>query len=181
MTSQSRRRSGALASAAAAILPLMPLACRKASPAELVPGDTAGWRATTSVRLDYPVPGHEERYREIRMSPAGFAYLESGSGSPGGRLDFPDGTVIVKDIYATSRPAPGEPPVMVTAMVKAPGDPDARGGWLWVVKDLASGGEKRMVGDFCVRCHANANERHRYGTGNPEGAYADYVFYVPGR
>jgi len=152
-------------------------ACAKAVAPALVPTETAAWRSTTSARLDYPVPGHEDRYREIRMNERGFSAVPADSG----RLTFPEGTVIVKDIYASSAPASGEGPVMVTAMVKASSDPDARGGWLWVVKDLASGNESRILGDFCVRCHANANERHPYGQGNPRGVFSDYVFYVPKR
>ena len=142
----------------------------------LIPADYGEWRSPTDARLDYPIPGHEDRFRVIRMNELGFGYARSADGS---RVEFPDGTIIAKDIYATRDPAPDERPAMVTAMVKAPADPDARGGWVWVVKDAASGTEAIQTGDFCVRCHANANEPHPYGSKNPGGAYADYVFYVP--
>ena len=104
----------------------------------------------------------------------------SRASEAGGRVAFPDGTVIAKEIFAVTSPGPADKPVMITGMVKAPGDPDARSGWLWLTKDLASGKESVYTGDFCVRCHANANEMHPYGSKNPSGAFSDYVFFIPG-
>lgn len=145
----------------------------------LVPEGYRTWRTTTDVRLDYPIPGHEDRFRVIHMNDKGFSFTRAGG--PAGRVDFPEGTIIAKDIFPTSNPGPTDLPVMVTAMVKASSDPDARGGWLWVVKDLSTGMESIQKGDFCVRCHANANEVHPYGSKNPGGAFSDYVFFVPGQ
>jgi hypothetical protein len=36
------------------------------------------------------------------------------------------------------------------------------------------------MGNFCVTCHANANEKHPYGDRNPREEFRDYVFFVPG-
>jgi hypothetical protein len=63
-------------------------------------------------------------------------------------------------------------------MVKEPGDPRAKCGWLWITKE--QGGEERVFeGNFCVTCHANANERHPYFDGNPREEFRDYVFFPP--
>jgi len=152
----------------------------KARDPEFVPADYASWRKTTELRLDYPIPGHEDRLRVIRMNEAGFAVRPV---MLDGRLryDFPAGAVIAKEIYQGSSPAPGEAPVSITAMVKAPGDPRALGGWLWIAKDLSKPFPNETVfGDrFCVGCHANANERHPYGDRNKAEEFRDYVFFVP--
>jgi len=66
------------------------------------------------------------------------------------RWDFPVGTIIVKEVYQTPKPAPGEQPVQLTIMVKAPNDPHSQGGWLWITD------------------------------GNPDEEFSDYVYFVPG-
>jgi len=178
------RTAAPAAAAAAAVLVVLILtmtsiaSCGKTERPPLLPAGYGNWRTTTDVRLDYPIPGHEDRFRVIRMNEKGFQF-SGGASAPGG-FAFPEGTIIAKDIYAVSNPGPDDKPVMVTAMVKAKSDPDARGGWLWVVKDLGKDAETVMTGDFCVRCHANANEAHPYGWKNPGAAFADYVFFIPG-
>jgi hypothetical protein len=168
-----------LACAAALFIASYAASCAAPPRPTLVPDGYRSWSLTTNVRLDYPIPGHEDRYRVIQMNEKGFTFTRAEG--PSGRVDFPEGTIIAKDIFPTSNPGPTDLPVMLTAMIKAPSDPDARGGWLWVIKDLSSGMETLQKGDFCVRCHANANEAHPYGSKNPGGAFSDYVFFVPGR
>jgi hypothetical protein len=96
------------------------------------------------------------------------------------RWDFPAGTVIVKEVYETPKPVAGETPIQLTIMVKAPKDPHAQGGWLWITRDLPNGKESVFMGNFCITCHANANEKHPYGDGNPNEEFRDYVYFVPG-
>jgi len=36
------------------------------------------------------------------------------------------------------------------------------------------------MGNFCITCHANANEKQSYGDGNPAEEFRDYVYFVPG-
>lgn len=152
--------------------------CAKPRQQILIPSDYSRWKTTTGIVLDYPIPGHEDRFRVIHINDKGLGFTRDG-GSPE-RITFPEGTIIAKDIFAVKNPGPSDLPVMVTAMVKSGSDPRARGGWLWVVKDLKLGKESIMTGDFCVRCHDNANEKHPYGWKNPGGAFADYVFFIPG-
>jgi len=162
----------------ACAIAVLSLTCIKPPRPNLIPEGYDTWNTTTEVRLDYPIPGHEDKFRIIYMNAAGFGFTRSGTSSE--RIEFPEGTIIAKDIYAVSNPGPSDLPIKITAMVKASSDPAARGGWIWVVKDLESGEETTMSGDFCVRCHANANEPHPYGWKNPDGVYADYVFFPPG-
>ena len=144
----------------------------------MVPADWPSWRKTTNIELNYPIPGHEDKYRVIRINDLGWNYA---AGSTEGRMDFPRGTIIAKEIYSTSSPKAGDAPSKLTVMVKAPDDPDARGGWIWIVKDLATGGETVMTGAFCYICHNNANESHPYGDRNPREEFRDFVFFPPGR
>jgi hypothetical protein len=88
--------------------------------------------------------------------------------------------VIVKKVYKTPKPAAGEKPIQLTIMVKTPKDPHAQGGWLWITRDLPDGKESVFMGNFCITCHANANEKHPYGDGNPREKFRDYVYFVPG-
>jgi hypothetical protein len=145
----------------------------------LVPEEYASWGQTTSLRLDYPIPGHEDNFRIIYMNDAGFGYSRTGTGQTE-RVEFPEGTVIAKEVYEGASPEPGSKPMMVTAMIKASDNPDARGGWVWVAKDLAMGTETIIKGDFCFTCHANANEAHPYGDKNQEEQFRDFVFFIPG-
>jgi len=141
--------------------------------------DYHSWEKTTNVVLDYPIPGHQDRFRVPRMNHIGFTVrptVENGKN----RWDFPEGTVIVKEVYATPRPAAGEQPIQLTIMVKAPRDPHSQGGWLWITRDLPEGKEAVFMGNFCITCHANANEKHPYGDGNPNEEFRDYVYFVPG-
>ena len=141
--------------------------------------DYHSWRRTTDIVLDYPIPGHQDRFRIPRMNATGFTaspVMDNGRY----RWNFPEGTVIVKEVYATSRPGPGEAPVQLTIMVKAPKDPRSQGGWLWLTRDLPNGAEAVFMGNFCITCHANANEKHPYGDGNPNEEFRDYVYFVPG-
>jgi hypothetical protein len=84
------------------------------------------------VELDYPIPGHEDHYRKVYVNDIGTRFTATTSN---GRreLRYPPGTVIVKEVYAgLARPAEGEKPMVLTAMIKRPEDQRALDGWLWV-------------------------------------------------
>jgi hypothetical protein len=141
--------------------------------------DYQSWARTTDIELNYPIPGHQDRYRIPRMNAIGFSTsptVEAGTR----RWNFPEGTIIVKEIYATQRPAENETPIQLVMMVKAPRDPHAQGGWLWITRKMPGGSESVFMGNFCITCHANANERHPYGDHNPTEEFRDYVYFVPG-
>jgi len=141
--------------------------------------DYHSWKKTTDVVLNYPIPGHQDRFRIPRMNDVGFTVRPSVDKGKR-RWDFPEGTIIVKEVYQTSKPAPGDLPIQLTIMVKAPSDPHSQGGWLWITRDLPDGKEAVFMGNFCITCHANANEKHPYGDGNPNEEFRDYVYFVPG-
>jgi len=160
-----------------AVLPLLGISCaRKAAAGPLFPEDYASWNKTTAVQLDYPIPGHESSARTIFMNGAGFRFA-----SAAGRVEFPPGTVIVKEIRPLGAAAAAQPAPMLTVMVKRPDDERARGGWLWIVRDTATRADTVFTSDFCLRCHGNANEAHPYADRNPSGEFRDYVFFVPGK
>lgn len=140
--------------------------------------DYPTWRKTTDIVLDYPIPGHMDRLRIPRMNAIGFSVVPT---LVGGKLrwDFPENTVIVKEVYAKPKPAPGEGPVQLTIMVKAPKDPRSQGGWLWLTRDLPDGKEEAFTGNYCVTCHSNANEGHPYFDRNQNLEFRDYVYFVP--
>jgi len=141
--------------------------------------DYRSWRRTTDVILDYPIPGHQDRFRIPRMNDIGFTVKPTVDNGRR-RWDFPVGTTIVKEVYRTPKTAPGEQPIQLTIMVKAPKNPHSQGGWLWITRDLPDGKESVFMGNFCITCHANANEKHPYGDGNPDEEFRDYVYFVPG-
>lgn len=155
------------------------LSCGPGAPVRtLVPENYASWGRTTELRLDYPIPGHEDNLRIIYMNSVGQNPTRTGEGATE-RIVFPEGTIIAKEVYVGSSPEPGSSPIMVTAMIKDLKHPEARGGWIWVAKDLAMGKETIMTGTFCFSCHANANEAHPYGDKNPNENFRDYVFFLP--
>lgn len=143
------------------------------------PPDYRTWARTTETVLDYPIPGHEDHLRIPRMNPKGF---EARPRSVGGRMSwvFPEDTLIVKEVFASAHPGPGEEPVQLTIMAKDPKDPRSQAGWLWITKSLPGGQETVFTGNYCVTCHANANETHPYGDHNPDEEFRDYVYFVPG-
>jgi hypothetical protein len=151
--------------------------CRKeGTTGPLLPAEYNTWARTTERVLDYPIPGHEDRYRRIFINALGGEVTVSTT-ERRVSWEYPTGTTIVKEIFAGAAVQADEGPVMLTGMIKAPGNPRARGGWLWVVRDLTSGSEQIVDWEFCVDCHANANEPHPYGDRNEGNEFRDYVFF----
>ncbi len=143
------------------------------------PADYTDWARTTDTVLDYPIPGHENRLRIPRMNAIGFTASPAKTGN---RLiwNFPEGTVIVKEVFSSAKPSPGEKPIQLTIMAKDPKDKRSNGGWLWITKSLPDGQETVFTGNFCITCHENANEKHPYGDRNPDEDFRDYLYFVPG-
>lgn len=170
------RLKRAVFAAAGAGLVLSFFSCAKEAEGPLIPEGYASWRRTTEEELDYPIPGHEDNYRIIFINDKGENLTVSDAG---GRVthDYPDGTIIVKEVYQGFEYDSNSKPMMLTAMVKDRDNPKSRGGWLWVVKDLSAGQETIMTQEFCFTCHGNANERHPYGDRNPDNEFRDYVFF----
>ena len=151
------------------------LSCRK-DQTPLVPTDYSDWSSTTEQILNYPIPGHEEHYRLIYINALGVGvHVEQVGGKT--YYDYPIGTIIIKDIYASLAPLPDENPVSQTVMIKDPDNTQSRGGWIWVVKDVETGEETVIDYEFCFDCHLNANERHPYGDRNLKIDYRDYVYF----
>lgn len=150
--------------------------CRKEEAGPLLPGEYRSWDRTTDQVLDYPIPGHEDRGRRILINSTGTGAAAS-SESHRVSWEYPAGTIIIKEIFAGQEVREAEQPLMLTGMVKDPDHPQARGGWVWVVRDMTTGGEQIIDWEFCVDCHANANEPHPYGDRNEDNEFRDYVFF----
>lgn len=155
--------------------------CQKAPDIPSIPADYRSWRQTTNIPLNYPIPGHESHFRRIFINATGEQVQRS---EKNGRAfyEFPEGTMIVKEIYdGLDTPQPNALPVLLDMMFKQPQHPQARGGWVWAVKNVQTG-ETRIFGqELCVDCHANANERHPYGDRNPNEEFRDYTYFLPGQ
>lgn len=152
--------------------------CTPGRKAAIIPEDYESWPQTTDEVLNFTIPGHGVGLRKIFINALGLEYQQR---EEGGRVltEFPQGTLIVKEVYAEPNPAPGTEPAMLTAMYKDSSDPMQRGGWVWIVKNFPSGDETVLNEEFCFTCHNNANESFPYGAGNPTRAFQDFVFYLP--
>ena len=171
------RQVGSAARAVAVILLLAftAVSCaREALP--LVPDDYTSWKSPTEEVLNYPIPGHMEHYRRIFINRTGEGVTVE---SRGGRSyhDYPKGTIIVKEIFPSLEASADEKPMALTVMIKDPEHPQARGGWVWVRKVVETAEETVIDYELCFDCHANANESHPYGDGNPEGEFRDFVYF----
>jgi hypothetical protein len=154
-------------------------ACEQAPEIPAIPEDYRTWRQTTDIVFDYPVPGHEDHFRKIYINPLGenFTIVEKNNRS---YCEFPEGTIIVKEIYANLNvPAPQTLPVLLAVMIKNSAHPEARSGWLWLSQNYDTKETNIIDYEFCVDCHANANERHPYGDKNPDEEFRDFVFFPP--
>ncbi|MFW5711348.1 MAG: cytochrome P460 family protein [Spirochaetota bacterium] len=152
--------------------------CEQQQSVNFIPEDYRSWPRTTDTTLQFPIPGHEDNLRKIYINPEGLDYDRE---LVDGKLHyfFPEGTVIVKEVYDGFNPGPDEPPKQLTVMVKKPEHPKSLGGWLWIVAPSADGTEKIVENEFCMTCHSNANEEHPYDDENPNEQFRDYVFYLP--
>lgn len=161
-------------------LPLLLLvsSCRPKESAQLLPAasEYRSWGQPVAGFLSYPIPGHEDNRRRIFINGTGTRVAVRREVN---RVywDYPKGTIILKEIFLGLAPGGPSEPQQITAMIKDPEDPRSRVGWLWVSKMMDSGEETVVDWEFCFDCHANANEPHPYGDGNPDGEFRDYVFY----
>lgn len=137
------------------------------------------WNSSTTIELNYSIPGHLENYRKIYINDIGYGVQPVEEGEQR-TYTYPEGTIIVKEIYeGLTPPAKDQKPVSLTVMIKNLQHPKSQRGWLWVVKDMQTREERVIDYTFCCDCHANANEPHPYGDQNPTGSDRDYVFFPP--
>jgi len=157
------------------------VACQQTPQVPDIPEDYRTWHLTTDIVLDYPVPGHENHFRKIYINPHGEGFKITQKNNRA-YCEFPEGTIIVKEIYGgTTTPAPQDLPVLLTVMIKDPEHPESRGGWVWLSQNYETKETHVIDYEFCVDCHANANEQHPYGDGNPDQEFRDYVYFTPGQ
>jgi predicted small lipoprotein YifL len=153
-------------------------ACKDGEQGPLIPpsSEYQSWEQTIGVILDYPIPGHEDNSRRIFINRAGTEVAVQRRQNKV-YWDYPRGTIIIKEIFQGLEHKEADLPFQITAMIKDPEDPRSRGGWLWVAKNLETEEETVVDWEFCVDCHANANEPHPYGDKNEAGEFRDYVYF----
>lgn len=167
------RTAGLLIFAAAA---LVFSACEGIEETPLIPESYEGWTRLNDTPLNYTIPGHLGHYRIIYINDVGkrVTVVEE----KGRRYaDYPDGTIIVKEIYPNLEYSEGDKPTRLTVMVKERNHEDQRGGWIWIGKNLSTMEETVITDEFCVTCHGNANKSHPYGDKNPDSDFRDFVFF----
>ena len=143
------------------------------TPDALVPANYDGWASTIESPLEYEIPGHTMDRRMIYINEIG-TRLEITERNGETIHTYPEGTIILKENYPTGD---SEDPAALSVMIKAPKDPRARGGWIWIAKNIAGDSERIFSDEFCFTCHQNANEQHPYGDKNPSGEFRDFVFF----
>jgi hypothetical protein len=156
---------------------VLALAAGAATAAPLLPAKYTTWETPAKTPLNYPIPGHLDNYRVIFINKTGTT-VQPATVSGRVRWDYPKGTIILKEVYAgLQTPARDAKPIRLYGMVKDPGNPKAKGGWLWVVKDMATNKETVYDSPFCIDCHAYANGKHQYGDKNPNAEFRDCVYF----
>ena len=147
--------------------------CAEEPQVPLVPTDYLSWSSTVDEVLEYQIPGHTQALRKIYINRIGTSVVPEVIE---GRVsyDYPEGTVLLKENFTNADDAK---PNNITVMIKDAKNPDGRGGWVWVNKNVATGNEHVFSNEFCFSCHQNANERHPYGDLNSKREFRDYVYY----
>lgn len=148
--------------------------CTRMSPDRLNV-DFSSWTQTNPHAITANLPGHGSGTRNIFINEAGQLVTTSIRDN---RLvwNYPVGTVLLKTV--TSRDGS-----MVLGMIKEPDNRQSRGGWLWLTRDPVTGEERAFDTEYCVSCHADANEVRRasdrvpVGIPNPDREFRDFVFY----
>jgi hypothetical protein len=91
---------------------------------------------------------------KLRFNQKAWDVLDSNEELPTGK-SFPDGSVIVKEVYS------GATLVLIAVMKKATKDPNAASGWLWAEyrPDRSVHYGISHKGDACVTCHSSGIHR----------------------
>jgi hypothetical protein len=176
-----RARTGAVAILVVLALGAGLAGCSR--PAEaMLDYDYSKWTRLDDQPITEPIPGHSSGVRTIYMNDTGRGVTVTDQS---GRIvwDYPVGTVIIKEVaMETDAGTPGDPS-MILGMIKEPDNPREQGGWLWIMRNPRSGEETVFDTEFCITCHADANERRTVedtvpiGVPNPDREFRDYVFY----
>ncbi|MBN2738601.1 MAG: cytochrome P460 family protein [Spirochaetales bacterium] len=144
----------------------------------LIPDNHEKWPLFTHDKLDYFIPGHENNYRISYINEIGAKYKPQKKDNDQFLYNYPEGTIILKEIYPSNTYQPGDIPEYYTVMIKKPGHPHAQGDWVWLVKNHESKEETIFHSDMCVNCHEGANTQHPYGDKNLGKDFRDYTFFT---
>lgn len=140
----------------------------------VVPEGYRSWKKPVKENLTYPVPGHGDGIRIIYANDIAYNVLKVKDENGFLRYDFPDGSVIVKEIFKTGGDVTRDTP-MFTIMVKDRLNSANQYGWLYYVKK-PEGTMTLVKGKMCIGCHAAANDSHPYFDKNENEQFRDYIF-----
>jgi hypothetical protein len=158
------------------IVSIIVLSCNKGNISTVfIPDDYKNWSITAD-NLNYPVPGHGSNLRRIFINKIGEGVVSSETDNLISQI-YPEGTIVIKEIFSSSAPGENEEPAVLVVMIKDSTSADARADWVWAKKDIQSGDIKTFESETCLECHNNANEPHQYGDKNPKGDFRDFLFF----
>lgn len=154
----------------------------------MLDADFSGWTQLNTDPISASIPGHGNAIRNIFINDIGTGVTKEVID---GRVTwtYPEGTIIIKTATppapaeGSAAPSQTERPAMLLGMVKQSDNPRNQGGWVWLTRDPRTGEERVFDSEYCVTCHADANERRsptdRIPTGipNPDREFRDFVFY----
>lgn len=176
MHKQQRRFPAYSAVFAIALLALVLTACQEETFARIDQADNyPNWNISHAGDLVEQVPGHPVFLRRIYANDAAYNVDPDSDGN----VVFPEGALFMKEMYFGEVPDDSAGPDALVGMYKDSTDPRNRGGWVWFSQDPATGQQTVLDEEFCITCHANANEEHPYGDRNIAEAFMDYVYYPP--
>ncbi len=148
----------------------------------LLGDDFSGWTQLNAAPITATIPGHGSSIRNIFVNDVGTGVTTTTSG-PRIVWNYPEETVIIKTVAAPGESGYSAETTMLLGMVKNSEHPDSQGGWIWLTRDPRTGEEMIFQSEYCVTCHADANERRtttdRIPTGvpNPDREFRDFVFF----
>ena len=148
----------------------------------LLGDDFSSWSQLNDEVITADIPGHGSSIRNIFINDVGTGVTTVTSGA---RIlwEYPRDTVIIKTVTVPGESESSAETTMLLGMVKDPGHKDNQGGWIWLTRDPRTGEEMIFASEYCVTCHADANERRtstdRIPTGvpNPDREFRDFVFF----
>lgn len=141
-----------------------------------IPADYKSWHKPLAKPIEYKVVGHGNSRRIIYANRLALqaGYVEDNFGKQA--VSYPDGAIIIKEIYPKKDSGGYESQPQLVAMVKNRAHKQSQDGWLYYSKGQNNPQPKLITSRICSGCHEAANESHPYFDGNPENTFRDYVF-----
>jgi len=145
-------------------------------PVNPIPADYTSWNQPAGHPLEYPIPGHGKSRRIIFANKVALQAKIQKDENNNDAVNFPDGSIIVKEVYQQNNDGTFKTDPQLTVMVKDRNNKDAQKGWLFYVKNPGNEPPTLIKNLTCIGCHEAANENHPYFDNNLKSIFRDYVF-----